>query len=770
MPYQQNGVWYNDLGAPVQNGSDTLAGLDNPGSQQGFANGANASGLAYLSSGTAPTQHSPQYWATHKATTPQEAQEKMAAYWAAANNGIKGQPYLDHSELALISSDATTASDVTTTLKGAAGGATVGGSVGGPIGGAVGGALGAVGGGVVAAFSHPDGTKANSPEAIAAQGNYSAADFGGGSRSNPTLPAGYGGGSAGGGGAMPGGFAPQTGTTGNPYLDAILAQTGQATGANQQILNNTVLPAIKNQTDVNYQVGAGLGQNLRNESQLIGGYGAFNGGLAAQGQTAAAQANTSNLGYLQSYQDTLSGMSQLAPTPYQGDWVSNAGDVARQQSSYNQLSGIGNGSLDYTAQQAALAQAAYERAAYEEAHSNPGDVQNESDALAQLTRNAGGALDVKNGAASPEAYQAQLSALAKMQGLTDPQRTAQEEFLYEQQRAREEQDQRSSRAAVMQKYRQRGMSGSGMELTDQLGSDQITSQNRLLGDLGTQATAVARANAMLQGVGQMSTAMVGQGNQIAQGNQSVRANSAVAQGGLASDIRGQGLSENQFNANAFNQNQEFNANAFNQNQNVNAQLRESNAEFNAGAQNTASANNQATRAQGAVAAGSQAASMRAASDAVGMANQAQQGISNRANDVFRSDQQLQATNRATSLFNAGQGTTQTNLGNTERAIGASSSLGDKTMGMGMQGVQDTGNYWSTLGSLGQQNVNNALGYGTLATGVNTSGASTANDALSKAAGNFAANQASGMLGTNIYTPQTAYQPYVNQMAPTPRYA
>lgn len=800
MPYQQNGQWYDDLGNPIANGSNPLAGLDNPNAQPGFADPTLASTRASISAGAVTTQHSPDYWKTHKATTPEEAQEKNAAYWAATNAGVKGQPYPDSNELKLLGGSDQTAGELATVGTGAAGGASIGGAiVPGGVGAAIGGFLGAAGGAITDAATRAAPPKAGSPQAVALAGNYSAADFGGGS-STPTMPAGSGGGYPAGGGSMPT-YAPQTGSTGNPYLDALLAQTGQTTTENQAILNGTVLPAIKNQQDVTSQVGQGLGQNLQKENGLISGYQAGNTGLVQQGQSAATGANAANLGYLSSYQDTLNGMTQLNPTAYQGDWVSDPADVARQQSSYGTLSGIGGGSLDYSAAQAQLYQAQYQTAelsqmkAYEAeltlAESNGQDVSAEREALNQLKANAGGALDVTNGAASPEAYDAQKQSLAKMQSLSDPAVTAQEKFLYEQQRDKEEQDQRGSRAAVMQNLRQRGMSGSGMELTDQLGSDQITSQNRLLGDLGTQATAVARAQANLQNAGQLSTAMVGQGNQVAQGNQTVRAGSAQAQGQLASDVRGQSDLMSRFNADASNSNSqfnagqeqdasktnallresnnEFNANAYNVNQVTNAQLGESNAEFNAGAQNTASANNQSTRVQGSIAAGSQAAAMRTADDAVGMANKQQQGITNRANDTFRADQQVQATNRATDVFNAGQGTTQTNLGNTERAIGAASSLSDKSFGAGTKGTDDTADYWKTMANMGQTNTQNVLGYGTLATGVNIQGGASASDALSKAAGNFAAGQAGGSLGTNIY-PTTAptYQPFVTYAPQLPR--
>ena len=596
--------------------------------------------------------------------------------------------------------------------------------------------------------------------------------------------------------AVPGSL---TGSSGNPFLDALLAQTKETSAKNDAVVNGTVKPAIDAQSKLNGVINGSLGSNLGDEMSLIGGYQTANNGLITQGNDARDQFIGQNDAALKQYQDTMGGFSQLAATPYQGDWTSNAADVGRESSSYDQLSGIAGGSLNYSAAQAALSQAGYTTAGLTQyqtvqaaaqlaqlqqagwksadlstASSNPEDVANEQQALGQFKNIAGGSLDVTNGAASPEAYQAQLSALSQMSDLTHPERTSQEEFLYEQQRLQEEQQQRSSRAAVMQNLRARGMSGSGLELTNQLGADQITSQNRLLGDLGTQATAVARAQAALGNYGNLSSTMVGQGNQVAESNANNRLQGATGQGSLASNMRGQSDAMNMFNtgqtnqnnmfnagqtntaryynAQMANQNSMFNADAYNQNQLVNMTAANQNSQFNAGQQNNASANNQATMVQGATNAGTLASNMRTQSDAVGLANKAQLGISNRAADTFAADQQDKAAGRAGDLITHTQGTAKDDLGAKTNAISAASTLGDKNLGAGLTGIQDTNNYWAGLGTRGQQDVSNALGYGTLATGVNVQGGSAASDALTKAAGDYAAKLASGSLSS-------PYKPY-----------
>lgn len=566
------------------------------------------------------------------------------------------------------------------------------------------------------------------------------------------------------------GFTPTTQfpSTGNPAQDAIVQQALQTQNNAGSWVAGQYIPAVKGQVDTNNQVGAGLGANLGAEQGYTKDFTTHNDALTQAGYEATAQANatdnqyndaaqqglssdkTFNQGVYDTYAQGMGQFSQLQATPYQGDWVSDPTDVARQNQSYNDMEGIGGGSLDYTAQQAQLYQAALTLAA-----SNGTDVNHEYQALQNLTGIGQGSLDVVNGANSPEAFAAQKSALTQLGNLTTPERTAQEEFLYEQQRLQEEQQQRSSRAAVMSNLRARGMSGSGLELTNQLGSDQITSENRLLGDLGTQATAVQRAMAALQNYGGLSTDMVSQGNQIAQGNQQTRLGGSTAQAQLASNIRGQSDNMSMFNAGQSNQVAVANAGFAN-----------SNSQFNAHESNVASANNQSTRLAGYQGAAQEANAMRTADDTVGLANKDQQGISNRFQDTYRADQQVDAENRLTDVQQAGvtkssqdvrdiddatrigQGTAQTTLGNTNNALDRDTTNGINNKTANDKLTSDTNGYWTTMGSLGQQNVNNIGAVAPMITNAGTS----AQGALTSAVGTGIANNPGAGATTPVGAP------------------
>lgn len=819
QPYQDSsGQWYDGLGNPI-NQANPLANVDNPAPMAGFANGAQASQQAYLATGTAPTPHSVDYWKNHQATSDSEAYEKWvvgldyeqqnpnapAPYIVSDSEEKQAQHFaVQHNIIPNYDAQNSSAGEIGTTVSGAAAGAGIGGQIGGPVGAALGGFVGGVGG---FAFGNSQqgpttedaflGLAGDHPTVADQTQGYLGSGAAGQSLSTPVITgasAAQGGGGVSGGPSASLGGSSVAGSTGNPYLDALLQQTQSNVAQNQQFLGNTVSPQLTIGQNANWQANQDTQAAQNQLNQLTGQYTNLNGALAGQGYTAAGAAAQGNLGYQSQYEQTLNGMQQLNPTAYQGDWTSNAGDVANQQASLNQLQGIGGGSLSYNAAQAgmqnatlsqaqayqaALSQAAYERSALSQAQSAGGSVEAEQAALSQLSGNAAGALNVQNGAASPEAYQAQLSALSQMGNLTNPARTAQEEFLYEQQRQKEVQDEATAQGAIMRKYRGQGMSGSGMELTAQLGAGQTNAQNRLLGDLGTQATAVQRATSNLQNYGALGSAMNTQGNQILQGNQAIRAGAAGAQGQLASDIRGQGdtLSmfnagqsnqvgmfnanafnnnqlqnaafanqNSQFNANANNVNSMFNANAANQNSMFNANAYNQNQQFNAGQQNNASANNQQTQLSGSLGAASTANAMRSASDAVGLANKQQQGISNQANDIFRANQQVQATNRATDIINSGQNTTQTNLGNWQSAIGAAGTLNNSSLAAGQTDVAGQKQAALTSAQLHQQDVSNALSYGSLWTGSSQPLTASANDALKSAAGDYAANQAQGQLG------------------------
>lgn len=104
-------------------------------------------------------------------------------------------------------------------------------------------------------------------------------------------------------------------------------------------------------------------------------------------------------------------------------------------------------------------------------------------------------------------YDAQLDALQKYKGLTDPRMTAEERYMQEQARLGEEQGLRANRDAVLGDLGARGMRGSGAELTNMLGAQQQLGQQRVLGDLGAQANASKRAMTALEGYGRVGGEM-----------------------------------------------------------------------------------------------------------------------------------------------------------------------------------------------------------------------------------------------------------------------
>lgn len=397
------------------------------------------------------------------------------------------------------------------------------------------------------------------------------------------------------------------------FIDNTLTPAG-ITAGNQQALARSGLQGVANTQ-----------QNLA--GGLMGGYGALIGqqtGFANQAN-AADQAALSgygqNLGVASGMQagaynqlaGTYGSMGQLSSTPFtanvqaqqaatnQANYQTSAAALASyQQAALNKATATNAGYQGYTANgyegtqaqydlaskaQSDYQKAALQQAALTQASSNPEDIAAERGALGQLSNMAGGSLDTVNGAGSGGGLAAQQDALAQYSALTSPQATAKEKFLYEQQRLAQEQQEAASRAALMNDYRVRGVGGSGMELASILQAGQQNSQQRLLGDLGTQAGAVDRSMQALAGYGNLSTAMTGQSNQVNQANMANRLGAAGAQGQLAGTIRGQGDTMALGNAGYANQNAQFNAGAFNQNQQFNANAYNANSMFNTGQTN-----------------------------------------------------------------------------------------------------------------------------------------------------------------------------------------
>lgn len=192
-------------------------------------------------------------------------------------------------------------------------------------------------------------------------------------------------------------------------------------------------------------------------------------------------------------------------------WASNPADQARQIDAYDMLMGVAGGSMD--------------------AHSNPQDV-------AAQAKNRDLAWD-----------------LAK-----SPQLTAEERFIYEKQRQIEEQDRRGYVDAKMRDLANRGQLGSGHEIGANLGAQQITSQNRVLGDLGALANAVQRQMNALAQHGNISTNMRNASDAMSTGNMNRRSSGAIAAGNQSNAIRQANDVVGMFNADSVNTTAQFNQN------------------------------------------------------------------------------------------------------------------------------------------------------------------------------------------------------------------
>lgn len=206
----------------------------------------------------------------------------------------------------------------------------------------------------------------------------------------------------------------------------------------------------------------------------------------------------------------------------------NAASTNAVNGNIQRLSETGQGAMDFSLSDADPAAYAMLMAAGGDARDvyyGKQDIQRDSEALGHQRKAlgdlygiAGGSNDVAVGQLDPEAYAAQKSALSQYGALTNPEVTDAERFIYEKERLGAEQSERANREANMASLRQRGMGGSGMELTNTALANQQTSQNRLLGDLGANAAAVARSMQALQGYGALSTDMVNSSNQLASAN------------------------------------------------------------------------------------------------------------------------------------------------------------------------------------------------------------------------------------------------------------
>lgn len=246
--------------------------------------------------------------------------------------------------------------------------------------------------------------------------------------------------------------------------------------------------------------------------------GAMNGSLNYQSQGAQAyadpQAIAAQYQALGQLQDSAAGgldvQSQAARA------YADQGAIDMQSQGLSGLWRIANGSLDSMPW-----------------HADPEGYARVQKGLSGLDDIAGGSLNIKPGDLDPEAYAAQKDALSQFKSLTTPELTDAERFIYEHERIGAERDERANREANMSSLRQRGMGGSGMELTNTALANQQISQNRLLGDLGANRGAIDRSMQALAGYGGLSSTMNQQANELGTANSNRQLQARGAYGNLA---------------------------------------------------------------------------------------------------------------------------------------------------------------------------------------------------------------------------------------------
>lgn len=447
-----------------------------------------------------------------------------------------------------------------------------------------------------------------------------------------------------------------------------------------------------------------------------------NNALASQGladyRTATNNALAWDMGAYNNLVSAANAPMQMTASQWVGPAQSNAADVQRQLSSYNQLQGIANGSLDQTSRAA-------------QAYANAGDIANQYRA-ARTLEGAGmgeldvnldtikeldklrnpdsiggvrdlydvynGKLDVRAGQEDPEAFKAAHDALGQLKGLTTLQVTPAEKLAYAISQHKQETDEASMRAAIETQAMRRGTWGSGSSIAQGALAAQQTSYNRMLQDMSANAMAQQRAMAALQGYGTLSTNLTAQGNQIAFQNAANRFAGLNAYTNVHSNAAGM-LGQIGAN-NATNNNnrrlaaQEAASTAY---ATLRAQGFDEAYARGVAADNMANANAD-RRLGGAQSAGAMSTSMRNASDSMSMFNQSQAQQQSQFADTFaagRQDAQFgrqvtvaDAANRVGRNYMTDQGNLLTGVQNTARdndtrtqnSIGVQSGLTGQWLG------------------------------------------------------------------------------------------
>lgn len=418
------------------------------------------------------------------------------------------------------------------------------------------------------------------------------------------------------------------------YIQQIINNAKANQADNKNFVDTTAVPALQRQTQMAQGADAMDWTALGLQGQARDKAAASRANLSSEQRGIASGYNQASSGMYDSYakgQSALNDQDQGALGKYMGETDplmqrmsargSDAADVSRQLSDYNTLSGIGSGSLDYSADQWS---------------SNPEDVARQEAMYGQYGRIGGGSLDYASqaakAAASPEDLANQKKALLDIQqdvaggdkdqreiydlmkSRTGVKATAEEAYLAELARRKFESDDRGSRQANMRELGMRGLRSGNTEIANQLAERGAMAQDRTLAELGLQANAMQRARDYTNMSGTQANAMRGS-----------KQNALGMQSDLSSTMRGQSFDESYKRGlgadQASRDNQGTRLSGYQLQGNQANQIRNSNdavGTFNVGQSNVAKANNQSTRLSGSQSAAAQGNEIRNANDSIRM--------------------------------------------------------------------------------------------------------------------------------------------------------
>jgi hypothetical protein len=552
-------------------------------------------------------------------------------------------------------------------------------------------------------------------------------------------------GQAGAPGATGAGGAP--GST-DDWLSRLLAEAEKNRTENTSFVDKNLVPEAQKADAAQQQAAQARLGNVGTAADLYGGFVNNNNDILNQQRTAANQANQNDLGYLQTYQGQLANLgaanqanygqlasaygnySQLAPSAssqWQGDLTSQAAGaqadpqaIAAQYQALGQLQSAASGGLNTTSQAA-------------QAYADPQAVQMQMRGINDLYGASKGSLDVQ---LDPELWSKQTDALNQYGALTTPQLTAQEEFMKELARTQQEQDEGASRSAMLRSNAAKGFGGQ-MDLAALQGASQQNSTNRMLGDLGANANAVARSMQALQGYAGQGNSMQGQYLANAHANQDVQLSALGMYTDAAGNLRSQTFDEAYKRGLAGDQTAMANADRMLQAAGMSADT--------AGNIRQQSFNEDYSRGL--------------AADNMSQYNRTTSLAASQWSDQYRADQQNSAWGRDTDMFGAGiqtigtqsnldsQGfnanrlTNQGNYGRTGDTLGLQNQLGLQNLQGGNQVLDRSDAAWQNFGNQAQQNFGNWMGIAGQRQGASAQGSAAVQDAIKQNAGQAATNQA-----------------------------